>query len=124
MKISNDIFQNKYLSIQKLANKELPMNISRELLNTLQELRKGQEEFEVRRLELAKKYATYSKNGKPKLKDGKYIFTWDNEAKFLKWHQALIKEEREYNINPVKLPEDFKISTADLLLLKDIIIEL
>lgn len=100
------------------------MNISRELLNTLQELRKGQEEFEVRRLELAKKYATYSKNGKPKLKDGKYIFTWDNEAKFLKWHQALIKEEREYNINPVKLPEDFKISTADLLLLKDIIIEL
>ena len=75
MKISNDIFQGKYLSIQKLANKELPLNISKGLLKILQELRKGQEEFEIRRLELAKKYATYNKSGKPKLKDGKYVFT-------------------------------------------------
>jgi len=122
--ISNDVFQSKFMSIQKLSNKELPLHISRQLLHSVKELRKWQEEFEIRRRELAKKYATIDKKGKPKLKEGKYIFTKDNEAKFLKDHATLLKEEREYDIELIKLPEDFKISAADLLQLWWIVIEL
>ena len=122
--ISNDIFQSKYMSVQKLANKELPLKISKVLLKTLKELREGQKEFELDRLNLAKKYATLDKKGKPKLKDGKYTFTPDNEAKFLKEHESLIKKEREYDIELIKLPEDFNIAAADLLLLNGVVIEL
>ena len=94
------------------------------IYETLQELREGQKEFEVARLNLAKKYATLDKKGAPKLKDGKYTFTPDNEAKFLKEHEGLLKQTREYDIELIKLPEDFKIAAADLLLLNGVVIEL
>jgi len=69
MKISNDVFQSKFYALQKVTNKEMPLSIAKILMRNIEELRKGQQEFEKQRLELAQKYAKKDKNDRFIIKD-------------------------------------------------------
>ena len=124
MKITNEIFGSKFLNLQKLTHKELPFKISKILLNSIEELRKWQSSFEQTRLELVKKLALKNEKWEFIMKKWLYQFSKENEEVFRNEHDSLLKEEQEYNIELLELPEDFKIASSDLLILKDIVIKL
>ena len=124
MRISNEIFNTKFLTLQKLMQKEMPFNLSKILMKNIEELREGQKEFETARLKIAQNHAKKDKNNRFIIKDWKYEFDKQGEKEFKKEHDKLLKIEREYNIELITLPDDFKIAPSDLLILKDIIIKL
>jgi len=124
MKITNEIFGSKFLNLQKLTHKELPFKISKILLNSIEELRKWQSSFEQTRLELVKRLALKNEKWEFIMKKWLYQFSKENEEVFRNEHDSLLKEEQEYNIELLELPEDFKIASSDLLILKDIVIKL
>jgi hypothetical protein len=52
-----------------VTNKEMPLSIAKILMRNIEELRKGQQEFEKQILELAQKYAKKDKNDRFIIKD-------------------------------------------------------
>jgi len=69
MRISNEIFNTKFLTLQKLMQKEMPFNLSKILMKNIEELREGQKEFETARLKIAQNHAKKDKNNRFIIKD-------------------------------------------------------
>jgi hypothetical protein len=117
MKFSNHIFVRGQIPvINELIEKPLDIAEAYKLVKFARSLKEKEEDFNEARLKVFKKYGEQNKEGNWEIKDDK---AREEAAKEI---DKLLEIEEEYDLeSKIKVPQDVKLSAAELMLLEDII---
>lgn len=118
VKYKNVIFTNGYdKALNKLADQ--PIGIAKEwvLAKFVKQFVEKNKIFEEQRVKIAKKYGKLSKDGQ------QYSFEGKNRELFLKELQQLLDIEETYDVEEIKVEEGMGLSTNELILLEDILVQ-
>ena len=116
MKIDNKIFEGGGIeAINELLIQPLPVKESYRLMKFAKELKEKEDVYRGARIAVFKKY------GKEK-EDKTIEILEENKGKALEELNELLAIEEEYSLkDKITLPEDIKLSAAQLMLLEDIV---
>jgi len=117
MKFKNSIFiRGQIPVINKLIEKPLEITESYKLVRFAKSLRENEEIFNKAKLKVFEKFGEKNKEGNWEIKDEK------KQEEATKELDKLLDIEEEYDLDSkIKIPEDIKLSAAEILLLEDII---
>lgn len=114
VKYKNIIFTNGYVSALKgLVDQPIGSAKAWSLVKFLKEVEKHSKIFGELRKSLLEKYA--------KIVDDKWVVNEGSQELIDKEFQELLNIEEEYEVEPIKLDDDIKLSAKDLLVLEDIL---
>ena len=116
VKYKNFIFMNGYVPVlSKLADQPIGARKGWELAKYIKQVSEKNKIFEEQRIKLLDKFG---KKGK----DGNYKIDKDKEGDLNKEFDVLLNIEETYDVEPITLDDDVKMSAKDLLLLDEILI--
>ena len=119
LKFKNAIFENGFIqALERLAGEPISPAQGFILAKFIKQVNEKATMYNDQKNKLIK---TYGKED-PK-KEGSYTFTKENAPKVEKDFLELQNMEEEYEMEPIKLRDDVKINTKDLIMLEDILVE-
>ena len=115
IKLKNVIFVNEFVpALRELIKRELPVTIAYKLMKFVKQIETKAVVFNEARVKMLE---TYGEKGE----DNKYVIPKEKTVEANQEWQKILNIEEEYEVEKVKLPEDVKIKTSELIILEKIL---
>ena len=88
-----------------IAGKKFPAKVGYAIMRNERELESEYKDLDTQRIKICESYAEKDSDGKALVKDGKYVFSENNQAVCNKEYKELMDEEIEVDIHTVDVTE-------------------